>query len=794
MKIFTSHINQKLAISLIAYILISFMSFKAKSQNDWTWIKGTDLLSQKGIYGIKNIPSSNNTPGGRVGSINWTDLNGDLWLYGGNGQDSISLSGGLSDLWKFDIALKKWIWISGSPFSYQGTNNEGRSVYGVQGIPNSSNSPGYRTGSATWVDNSGDLWLFGGSTGDTLGGGSGSSFKNDLWKYNIASGMWTWVKGSKYWNSTAIYGTQGLQSAINNPGARSLGMISWKDVNGNFWLFGGEGITASTTNGVLNDLWKYDLVTNQWAWQKGSSNINSAGSYGTIGVSNLTNNPSAREEAFNWLDKSGNLWLYGGFGYDASSNYGDLSDLWKYNLTTNQWVWVKGTNIKNQLPIYGSMNTPVASNRPGAMGIGGCWVDSIGNLWLGNSYGTNQVATDFYVNIMWRYNILSNQWTWTKGPNILANQAGNYGIQGTSAITNIPGGRTYPSSWSTNGEFWLFGGFGAGSDLSAYGQLNDLWRFIPCYTATVTPTNASVSQTICSGSSAALSANGNGTITWYNINSTVLATGNNFTTPTLTTNTTFLVNDNVSCLPISITVTVNPTPTITISASSTVVCQSNSVTLNALSGAFTYTWNNGSNATSIVVNPTITTTYTVFASNYPTGCTNSALKTISVNPLPTINTITNNTMLCVGQIATITASGANTYTWNTGMNGISITVSPTTSTTYTVNGTDSNGCKNSSIITQSVHVCTGIELLNEPTNIYIYPNPTNELVNIDLDLLNLKNTEFELVNTLGEILISKNIYTQHSSMIMTELPVGMYFIRIIQDHRLINYSKIIKEN
>lgn len=796
MKTFKTHIN--LAISLIAYILISFISFNAKSQNEWTWIKGNLGLAHKGIYGTQGVPSANNTPGVRFDALHWTDLNGNLWLYGGNGVDSMDLSGELSDLWKFDITLYQWVWVNGSPFIQHCLNgvsdNVGHIVFGTKGIASPSNTPGFRGGSATWTDNNGDLWLFGGSSLDTIGGTCGSSIRNDLWKYNISTNMWTWINGSKTFDDVANYGTKGAFNTSNIPGSR-VTTITWKDANDNLWLFGGDGVTNTSTSGYLNDLWKYNIALGQWVWIHGGNSINGAPSYGNVGVSSPTNVPGARVLSFKWVDKNGNFWMFGGNGYDVNNNFGTLNDLWKYNPLSNQWVWMIGSNLKNQLPIYGTQNIFAASNRPGAMVGGACWADSIGNLWIGNCVSTNQVNTGFYTNIMWKYNPNTNQWSWAKGPNVLSDQIGNYGIKGVSNITNIPAGRIRCNYWTgKDGEFWLFSGFGHPNNNLSTVSFNDLWRFIPCYTATVTPSNASVSQTICSGSSATISAYGNGAITWYDINSNVLATGNNYTTPTLTTNTTFLVNDNVSCLPISITISVSPIPTITISASSTVVCQSNSVTLNALSGAFTYTWNNGSNATSIVVNPTITTTYTVSASNFPTGCTNSAIKTISVNPLPTINTITNNTMLCVGQTATISASGANTYTWNTGMNGISITVSPTTSTTYSVNGTDLNGCKNSSTITQSVNVCTGIELLNQPTNIYIYPNPTNELVNIDLGMLNLKSIQIELLNTLGEILINKNINTQYSSIVMKDLPIGIYFIKIIQNNRLINYYKVIKEN
>jgi hypothetical protein len=87
-----------------------------------------------------------------------------------------------------------------------------------------------------------------------------------MWKYNIASNEWTWMNGSNTLNTLPVYGTQGIPAATNTPGGRYV-YCSWKDKTGNLWLFAGED-TALKKN---NDLWKYDISINQWTWIKGSN-------------------------------------------------------------------------------------------------------------------------------------------------------------------------------------------------------------------------------------------------------------------------------------------------------------------------------------------------------------------------------------------------------------------------------------------------------------------------------------------------------------------------------------------
>ncbi len=87
-----------------------------------------------------------------------------------------------------------------------------------------------------------------------------------------AVGEWTWMSGSNTSAQLGAYGIKGIPAAANVPGARQ-GSISWTDSDGNFWLFGGLGYGTTTTSGHLNDLWRYDPITNEWTWMRGSKTV-----------------------------------------------------------------------------------------------------------------------------------------------------------------------------------------------------------------------------------------------------------------------------------------------------------------------------------------------------------------------------------------------------------------------------------------------------------------------------------------------------------------------------------------
>ena len=80
-------------------------------------------------------------------------------------------------------------------------NQEG--FYGTRGIPDPANVPGARWQSISWIDSSGNLWLFGGFEFDNWGD------MNDLWRYEPDTGMWTWISGSAQDLQKGRYGSRG---------------------------------------------------------------------------------------------------------------------------------------------------------------------------------------------------------------------------------------------------------------------------------------------------------------------------------------------------------------------------------------------------------------------------------------------------------------------------------------------------------------------------------------------------------------------------------------------------------
>jgi len=204
-------------------------------------------------------------------------------------------------------------------------------------------------------------------------------------------------------------------------------------------------------------------------------------------------------------------------------------------------------------------------------------------------------------------------------------------------------------------------------------------------TVTVDPTPtvavSATAGTICSGSSSTLTASGATSYSWSTGATTSSITVSPGSTTTYTVMGTTCSNTDTK----TITIVVNPTPTVIISAGPGTICSGSSTTLTA-SGATNYTWSTGATTSTITVSPGGTTTYTVSGS--AGGCTDpSTTVTVTVDPTPTVTVVAIPTAICSGSSSTLTASGATTYVWSTGETSNSITVSPGSTTTYTVTGT-----------------------------------------------------------------------------------------------------------
>ncbi len=293
----------------------------------WVWVTGSNVGNAIGIYGTHGTPATTNTPGQRSDAVSWVDASGNLWLFGGSGLDAAGDFGPLNDLWEFNPTTKTWVWVTGS--NMVGAIGGQPGVYGTLGTGATTNTPGSRSGAVSWVDPSGNLWLFGGNGLDANGN---FDLLNDLWKFNPTATTWAWIGGSNMVDATGVYGTPAA-TIIDVPGAR-LRPTPWTDTAGNLWLFGGNGLDANGNLGLLNDLWEFHPSTQIWTWMSGNNTLPSLnngqpGVYGSLGVASTSNTPGGRNGAVPWRDSSGNLWLFGGTGVDASGVTGTLNDLWQ---------------------------------------------------------------------------------------------------------------------------------------------------------------------------------------------------------------------------------------------------------------------------------------------------------------------------------------------------------------------------------------------------------------------------------------------------------------------------------
>src|SRR5688500_14888228 len=113
-----------------------------------------------------------------------------------------------------------WTWKSGDSIHHHFHRT------GTQGIPSASNFPSARAGAVRWTDGGGNIWMYG-----------GSGFA-DLWRYDAATEQWTWIRGDNTVHKEANFGSKGMASSNNQPGARSSS-TGFTDADGNLWLFGG---------------------------------------------------------------------------------------------------------------------------------------------------------------------------------------------------------------------------------------------------------------------------------------------------------------------------------------------------------------------------------------------------------------------------------------------------------------------------------------------------------------------------------------------------------------------------
>jgi len=294
---------------------------------------------------------------------------------------------------------------------------------------------------------------------------------------------------------------------------------------------------------------------------------------------------------------------------------------------------------------------------------------------------------------------------------------------------------------------------------------------------------------VCLGDSLLLNASGADTYLWSN-GSTLSSL---YVKPT-NGNTNYTVvgtNTNTGCAD-GITIGANVIIPNIVYTSSVTLCQGKSFTLSA-SGASTYTWNSFSvgNSGQFSVNPSTTTTYTLLAltSTLSANCLSTRIATVFVNPLPTVAVIANNPTICAGEAATLQASGALTYSWTNGSITPSIVITPSSTSVYTVLGTDVNNCTSAHTYTQQVRACNQIQETNAPRNfVKLFPNPSNG--NLHLTFTSNGYKQVQVYDLVGKHMMELNHDKTELDMDLSHLPKGVYMVTVqcvegIQQLRLV---------
>jgi len=213
----------------------------------------------------------------------------------------------------------------------------------------------------------------------------------------------------------------------------------------------------------------------------------------------------------------------------------------------------------------------------------------------------------------------------------------------------------------------------------------------------VTPTVNVIASTnpVCMGSTINLSAIGANTYIW---NTGVNGSSIN-SNPMVNTAYSVIGQNPCGFDTVALNVFVHPLPVVTMVISNSVICEFDTVNM-LVNGANNYLWSTGATSYSISETPSITTIYSVTGTDI-NNCSLTTTVQISVNPNPTVSIVSTNSV-CIGTSSSLTATGADSYTWSTGATTNSITESPTIPTTYSVTGTDLNNCSNTQTVSITV--------------------------------------------------------------------------------------------
>jgi len=187
----------------------------------------------------------------------------------------------------------------------------------------------------------------------------------------------------------------------------------------------------------------------------------------------------------------------------------------------------------------------------------------------------------------------------------------------------------------------------------------------------------------------------------------------------------------------------------------------------------------GSSNTSTVNNPTHS--YSGTGSYIPylvvtTQCASDTFKMpITINASTASLSVAGTFTICKGDKKVYTASGANSYSWNTNANTAIVSLSPTITTSYTVTGTNTlNLCKSVKIFTVTVNTCTGLTNLEGGDYFFkVYPNPVSKQLILEADT----KITITILNISGKIVLEGVYENGRYVFDMSDYGAGIYALK-----------------
>jgi hypothetical protein len=229
----------------------------------------------------------------------------------------------------------------------------------------------------------------------------------------------------------------------------------------------------------------------------------------------------------------------------------------------------------------------------------------------------------------------------------------------------------------------------------------------------------------------------------------------------------------------------------------TIICANESVTIVASGSATSYNWSNGVSTNAFTVSPTLTTVYTVTATDAST-CAVVDSVTVTVNS-PTVYLGPDITLIDTVDYILDAGFGYDYYLWNTGDTTQTITINAYVNAQlglnkYVVEVGDVYGCFSRDSI--NIRYLLDIADYSQELSFDVFPNPTKGMFNLSIEGADKQTYKLEIVNIQGQRILVKeldvNQGTYNDKMDLSTLPKGIYMIHLRNDNYISTKKLIIQ--